>query len=234
MNTPDEKKRAVVFHRSRAWTDAGSRGYQLLIEDGRLSASLIHFWPGNAIRVRTQEKISTGNWLHIAITYDGSSQAAGLKIFVNGVEAKAEVVRDNLYKNITGGGGDHITIGERFRDRGFTNGLIDEFHVFNRRLTSIEVAQLHDGVSLRDLLALGKDKLNAEQRNLILEYQLETAEDGYQSELAELKKLRDQRFQLNDGILEIMVMRIRNFPLCARTGITDNLRKIYRYGIYRY
>ena len=57
INTPDEKDRAVIFHRSRAWTDAGSRGYQLLIEDGCLSASLIHFWPGNAIRIRTRE-----NW----------------------------------------------------------------------------------------------------------------------------------------------------------------------------
>ena len=41
MNTPDVKQRAVVYHRSRAWTDAASRGYQLLIEDGRLSASLM-------------------------------------------------------------------------------------------------------------------------------------------------------------------------------------------------
>jgi hypothetical protein len=102
MNTPDEKQRAVVFHRSRAWTDAGSRGYQLLIEDGRLSASLIHFWPGNAIRVCTREKIATGQWLHVAITYDGLSRAAGLRVFVNGAQADCEVIRDSLFKNITG------------------------------------------------------------------------------------------------------------------------------------
>ena len=81
MNTPDVKKRAVVFHRSRAWTDAGSRGYQLLIEEGKLSASLIHFWPGNAIRVRTREPIPTGQWLHVAVTQDGSSRASGKPTF---------------------------------------------------------------------------------------------------------------------------------------------------------
>ncbi|HIA20147.1 MAG TPA: hypothetical protein EYN70_12160, partial [Planctomycetaceae bacterium] len=43
MNTPDIKERAVIFHRSRAWTDSASRGYQLLMEKGHLSASLIHF-----------------------------------------------------------------------------------------------------------------------------------------------------------------------------------------------
>jgi hypothetical protein len=51
--TPDVKERAVVLHRSRAWTDAASRGYELLIEEGRLKWSLIHFWPGNAISVRS-------------------------------------------------------------------------------------------------------------------------------------------------------------------------------------
>ena len=57
VKTPDEKDRAVIFHRSRAWTDAASRGYELLIIDGYLQASLIHFWPGNAISVRTSEKL---------------------------------------------------------------------------------------------------------------------------------------------------------------------------------
>ena len=148
INTPDVKERAVVFHRSRAWTDAGSRGYQLLLEEGRLSASLIHFWPGNAIRVKTKAAAPVGKWLHVAVTYDGSSRAGGLRIFVDGAEAETDTVRDNLYKQITGGGGDNITIGERFRDRGFTNGLVDEFQVFDRQLTALEVAHLHDGESL--------------------------------------------------------------------------------------
>ena len=39
IKTPDFKDRAVVIHRSRAWTDAGSRGYEILIEDGKLSAT---------------------------------------------------------------------------------------------------------------------------------------------------------------------------------------------------
>ena len=51
------KERAVVFHRSRAWTDAGSRGYELLIEDGRLKWSLIHFWPGNAISIAAEKPL---------------------------------------------------------------------------------------------------------------------------------------------------------------------------------
>ena len=44
-----------MLHRSKAWTDAGSRGYELLIEDGKLCADLVHFWPGNAIGIKTKE-----------------------------------------------------------------------------------------------------------------------------------------------------------------------------------
>ncbi len=211
LRTPDKKERAVVFHRSRAWTDAGSRGYQLLIEDGRLSASLIHFWPGNAISVRTRDEIRTNEWVHVVMTYDGSSQAQGLRIFVNGSEAEVTTVRDNLYKNITGGGGDTISIGERFRDRGFTDGLVDEFQVFDRRLTSIEVAQLHDGESLRKLLAVDDGTLTAKQQGLLNEYVLSQSAE-YVAALAELARLREERCKLQDAIPEIMVMRETEEP----------------------
>ena len=139
LQTPDVKDRAVVFHRSRAWTDAASRGYELLIEDGRLKWSLIHFWPGNAISVAANDPLPVNQWIHVAVTYDGSSRAAGLRLFVNGRQAACEVVKDNLTKEITGGGGDNIALGERFRDRGFKGGLIDEFRVFGRELTDLEV-----------------------------------------------------------------------------------------------
>ena len=78
IKTPDFKDRAVIIHRSMSWTDAGSRGYQLLIEDGKLSVGLIHFWPGNAIGIRAREPLPLNEWTHVAITYDGSSRAGGL------------------------------------------------------------------------------------------------------------------------------------------------------------
>ncbi|MDA1140262.1 MAG: DUF1553 domain-containing protein [Planctomycetota bacterium] len=207
MKTPDHKERAVIFHRSRAWTDSASRGYQLLIEDGRLSASLIHFWPGNAIRVRTSETIPLKEWLHVTMAYDGSSRADGLNIFLNGQLPKLEVVRDNLYKNITGGGGDEITIGERFRDRGFTDGLVDEFKVFDRLLTPVEIAQLFDGKSLKELLDKRKEILSAIEQEQLHAFYLATADDSYRAQLDALKNAREARSKAVDGIQEIMVMR---------------------------
>jgi hypothetical protein len=142
MQTPDVKDRAVVFHRSQAWTDAASRGYELLIEEGKLKWSLIHFWPGNAISIRTKENIPLKQWLQVIVTYDGSSRADGLKIFVDGKQATVDVIKDNLTKTIAGGGHDNISLGERMRDRGFKGGLIDDFRVFGRDLTSETNAEM--------------------------------------------------------------------------------------------
>ena len=194
MQTPDVKERAVVYHRSRAWTDAASRGYELLLEDGRLSAALIHFWPGNAIRVRTKAPIPIQQWQHVVVTWDGSSRASGLRIHVNGRPADLEIVRDKLTKNITGGGGDDIAIGQRFRDNGFAGGLVDEFRVFDRELTPAEVGELHSASS-----KVEPDELHR--------FYTARHHANYAAERAQLQSLRKQRDKLLDGVEEIMVMR---------------------------
>jgi len=206
MNTPHHKERTVVYSRSKAWTDAGSRGYQMLLRNGHISASLIHFWPGNAINIRTTAKVPKNEWHHVTVTYDGSTRANGLAIYVDGKLAKTEIHKDNLYKNITGGGNDHIVIGQRFRDVGFAEGLVDDFRVFERELTGGEVAQLHDGQALAKLLAKPADALRQAERDALRAYYLATANKAYTKQLTELSTAREKFTQLLDGKTEIMVM----------------------------
>lgn len=142
LQTPDEKSRAIIFSRSKAWTDAASRGYEVLIEDGKLSAALVHYEPGNAIRVKAKEKLPVGSWHHLAFTYDGSSKAAGVSLYLDGKALQLEVIRDKLTRAIEGGGSDTIVIGERMRDSGFKNGLVDDLRVYDRRLNPLESTAL--------------------------------------------------------------------------------------------
>ena len=212
IKTPDYKDRAVIIHRSMAWTDAGSRGYQLLIEDGKLSVGLIHFWPGDAIAIRSSQPLAINQWTHVAITYDGSSRADGLALYVNGRGADCEVVRDHLTKNITGGGNDHLTVGQRFRDRGFKNGLVDAIKVFARALTPLEVAQLHDGATLGHALALDSSKRTESQRRELFAYYLANIDDTYRSRLVDVRAIRKELSAMVDPVVEIAVMRERPKP----------------------
>ncbi len=214
INTPDVKDRAVIYHRSRAWTDAGSRGYQLLIEDGKLSASLIHFWPGNSIRVKTSQPLPVNQWIDVSVVYDGSISASGLSIFIDGQRAEVDIVRDKLTKNITGGGGDNIAIGERFRDRGFTNGQVSSFKVYDRQLSDIEVAVAHDPAGFKkQFLAQATESGLAPQQQKAITQHLNLNRSPSRLEYREkLKAARQQLCATLDRATEIMVMREMTEP----------------------
>ncbi len=207
LKIPDVKERAVVFRRSAAWTDAASRGYELLIENGRLSAALVHFWPGNAIRIQSREPLPLDSWTHVVVTYDGSSLASGLTLFVDGRRADCETIRDSLNKEITGGGSDNLAIGARFRDNGFKGGSVDDFQVFDRQLTTLEARQLFDGHSLSEALSAAASQTNHDLTEELFEYYLATAAEETRSQITALALNRKQLNEFGEPIPEIMAMR---------------------------
>lgn len=199
--------RAVVVHKSRAWMDAGSRGYELVLEGGRLAASLNHMWPGNALKVRARAALAPEAWTHVAVTYDGSSRAAGLKIYVNGTLADSEVVRDGLWRGITYGGGEpDLAIGHRFRDNGFKGGRVDEFRLFNRELSALEAGALAGGGDLQALLEKPAAGLTGEDRTRLLEFYLKAVDGPRRQAAQSLAEARGRHGSLVDSIPDIMVM----------------------------
>ena len=209
LKAPSRYERAVIFHRSQAWTDAASRGYELIVLDGHLQWSLIHFWPGDAISVRVAEPLPVGEWVHVTVSSDGSSRAAGLKVFVNGHPAATEVVRDSLTREITGGGGDQIRIGERMRDHGFKDGLVDDFRVFDRRLSPLEVRDLFQPGVIREVLAVRQDA------ELIGGYCAAAFDEASAVKRTALEDTRRARDDLAERPQEIMVMRELPQPRAA-------------------
>jgi len=138
--------RSVIAHHTRG-TDCGYNGWDLTIENGQLEVRLARVWPGNAIGVRTVDPIPANVWHQVAATYDGASEARGLKLFLNGVELETEVVRDSLKKscNVKVDHGGEFVVGQRFRGRGLAGGLIDDVRVYSRDLTAVELANLANG-----------------------------------------------------------------------------------------
>jgi hypothetical protein len=197
------QSRAVILHQSRAWTDAGSRGYELTLDQGRPFFGLIHFWPGNAIAVRATRSLPLNEWSRLTVTYDGSSRAAGIKLFLDGARLATDVVRDRLVKDIKyrGEAGDlaadtpPLTLAARFRDSGFKNGLIDDLQVFDVELTAAEIAR-------RDV----RDAADG------LEYFLAREHQPFIDGVKALRQLREQENLLVADVPEIMVMEEMRVP----------------------
>jgi mono/diheme cytochrome c family protein len=204
MRDPRHVEEPLVVFQACSGTDVGPHGYDLMMEKGVLTARLFRHWPGNAIAVRTRESVPKDTWTHVAVTYDGSSRASGLKIYLNGRLAACDTLRDRLVK----GTGQHTLIfGQRFRDRGFKGGQIDDLHIFTRALTPLEVAQVYDGRSLG--LALAQPQTH---EAALREYYL-SALDGPTREAAQnLAAARAQVIAQEDAQFEIAVMEEMSQP----------------------
>lgn len=165
LQAADTKEQGVIVHRSRAGLDAANRGYELTFDGGKLTATLGHFFPGNAIRVQATEDIDFKDWKHVGFTYDGSSRAAGMKLYVSGRELPVKIIRDQLYKDIDylkewgdldntkvadADAGDLITlrVGGRTLDSGLRNASLDELRAYDTELSAVEMAKLA-GISLK-------------------------------------------------------------------------------------
>ena len=203
LKPTENQERAMIFHRSRSWTDSASRGYEMLLEDGVPTFSLVHFWPGNAIKLRARQQLPLNAWSHLVVTYDGSSRAAGVHLYLNGEPLAVDTIRDCLYKDILHrqewGDMDasevQLTLAARFRDSGFKNGLIDEFEVFDRCVTPGEVKMLAGQPNDKP----GQEALRT--------YYLSRISTNYQAALADLQVLRNEENELIDSVPEIMVMQ---------------------------
>ncbi len=131
--------------------NSGRTGYRLTILDGKLWASLAHSPPANMIAIETLERLPVGAWSHVTLTYDGSSRAAGLTLYLNGERAATRVERDTLTRTILPFTSADVfdqflglAVGTRFREKAPVGSGLDELRVFARDLTPAEVAYLHD------------------------------------------------------------------------------------------
>ncbi len=126
----------------------GHRGYELMLRpDGTLHVGIHHVAPDNSIDFESTHPLPLGQWHHVAVTYDGSSRVAGLRLFVDGRPAAIRVLNDKLQRSIieepTGNHGTtpSLRLGRR-GDETLSDVSLDEFYVFPDQLTALEVATL--------------------------------------------------------------------------------------------
>jgi hypothetical protein len=198
----------VVLQRTFG-TDTGYNGFDLMLKDGVLEARFYRVWPGNGIGARSLKRIARADWQHVAVTYDGSSTVAGLRLYLNGTELPTAVVRDNIHKSAslpTYGEG-HFTLGQRFRDRGFKNGAIDELRIYTRMLTPLEIRHLHDGIALTAALT---DPTS--HRAALKAYYSSAIDEPARKRMQELRDARRQLVELEEPLQEVPVMTERPQP----------------------
>lgn len=127
---------------SKMTDGSGFRGYEFAKDDvtGRLIVYINNTFPSNSITVKTTAAlVADGEWHHVAMTYDGSSTAAGVQIYIDGLAQTLTTDFDNLTATT-------ITpttarIGARPPSPGYHNGAIDEVRVWNNARSQDQIRE---------------------------------------------------------------------------------------------
>ena len=184
------------------------RGYDLNYVNGKLECHLIHHWPDKAFKVVTQQSVSLNEWHHVVMCYDGTGQASGVQLFVDGRLQQLDVTTNNrLDGPIATDKPFHI--GKRHASLPF-HGLIDHLQVFSERLSTAEVEQLARGEALErlaDILAVRSGERSKHQQQQLQQFYADRIDRHSPRIREQLKQIPDQLEALNKAIPVTMVMQ---------------------------
>jgi hypothetical protein len=103
---------------------------------------------GNFLAVEAQTSINDGNWHFLVGTYDGSGQAAGIKLYIDGAAAATVVAGNgNSLQSLTTLNTVPVSIGARDMGGSPYNGLLAEAAIFGTVLTPAQIRQLQNDAS---------------------------------------------------------------------------------------
>ena len=171
------------------------RGFELIWAKGQLQINLVDRWVVSAIEVVTKDPIKGADWHQLIVSYDGSGQAAGLRVFADGLEIGVSVVRDSLRGPITNR--EPVRIGRRDSGLGFY-GQLDEVRLLAAVVTPAIAREWFWSERLRGILALAAEQRDARQAKLVLDCYVERHGDPATraaSVLAEHARSVDEAFR---------------------------------------
>ncbi|HEX8520624.1 MAG TPA: DUF1553 domain-containing protein [Tepidisphaeraceae bacterium] len=182
--------------------EKGSFGYNLYWQNGMVHFQLINKPTENMLAMVTKTPIPGSSWHHIFVTYDGSSKAAGAKVYLDGKPLDMNVYGDTLTKTIAAD--TPLQIGARTGGTKF-RGRVDEVRFYNRALKPEEVGGLGN---MRMIAArVPTTQRTADQNAAILAMYLETAPKDYKEAIANADAAKAERQKLLDATPTVMVMK---------------------------
>ncbi|MEM6700162.1 MAG: DUF1549 domain-containing protein, partial [Bacteroidota bacterium] len=152
INTPKEFDEAHIIYNGNNRIQ-GYRGWDVMLDSNRVHFRLNHAHPYQSIDIYTPEALTINEWTHFVWTYDGSSQAKGMKLYKNGEPIKVKIKRDYLYRSTKPYTDTRATvyahysgmiIGNRHYDQDFTDGKLDEVHILNREVENLTANYLYE------------------------------------------------------------------------------------------
>ena len=197
---PESAKGAIVSHNEDYFE---GQGHGLYLIDGKIRLHVIFRWTDIGLRVETVNPVKMHEWQHVLVTYDGKRKAAGVHIYLNGVDQKLNVLFDeltwpmdfNLPLRIGAGGG------LRFQ------GAIADVRIYRVALSPEQAAMIPLRQPIHEIAAMAPESRSQAQADKLRFAFLDTAAPkDIRRARGELAGARQERQRFWESIPTVMVM----------------------------
>ncbi|MSU48380.1 MAG: DUF1553 domain-containing protein [Opitutus sp.] len=182
-----------------------TEGYGVHLSGGRLQVHLTKRWLDDALRVETEATLALDRWQHVAVVYDGSRLAAGVKIYVDGQPQNVRVLLDLLNQSFQTK--QPLRIGAVGGPDRRLDWLVSDVRVYGRALDAEEAAIVATTESTAALAAIPAARRTAAQvAKLRSCFLAEHAPSVLREAHATVVRLRGQRAKFLEELPTVMVM----------------------------
>jgi hypothetical protein len=180
-------------------------GWYVTLAEGKVQVNLVKRWLDDALRVETEAVLPSDRWTHIAVTYDGSRVAEGVRVYFDGQPQSLHVALDDLNQTFTTK--EPLRIGGGGGPEGRFHGLLDDVRVYTATLSPEEAGLLAVGDSISHILTLPAEQRDAGQIRKLRAWFLDTqAPEHLRAASQRVATLADRREALVENFPTTMVM----------------------------
>lgn len=189
------------------------RGWDLWVQGGRVGCHIVSKWPDDALKVVSNNPINANEWTHVFVTYDGSAQVGGVKVYINGqpqgVNVEANALKSTIRTEVP------FKLAQRHSSSRLDEMLIEEVRFYGRALPPADVLKLAQTTRAASLVAKVPDQRTDADMNELFNWWL-AALDGVSQQLnGKVAALQGEEGSIKSRGTIAHVMQERSDPAMA-------------------
>jgi hypothetical protein len=207
---PNDSAGAIV---ARMDNGSGYRGWDMWVQARRVGMHIVSKWSDDALKVVSQTQVEGNTWTHVTVTYDGSSKAAGVKVYFNGQEQKTNVEADKLQNSIKTDV--PFKLGQRHMSEPLAGLTVQDLRIYTKALTASEAEALGKTSRFAALLAKPADQRTPAESEEMYTWWLGTYDKPHQEATAQVAQLEAEKSAIKARGAIAYVMQEKNEPAMA-------------------
>jgi len=185
---PNDSQGAIV---ARMDKPTGYQGWDFWVQGRRAGMHLISQWPDDALKVVSQTQIKANEWTHVAVTYDGSGKASGVRVYYNGQAQKTNTENDRLKSSTRTAV--PFRIGQRTAGEPLSGAGLQDLRLYSRALSAAEIESVAKSTRLTAILAKPGDQRTDAEKNELYPWWLGTLDPQFQERSARVATLEAEQ-----------------------------------------